>query len=157
MQPPNRTSPDLRELGLGGFAVALGIVVVVVAHGFPGGSAYDVLGPRMLPYLVGLGLVLSGLPILVGAFRRPRRPPLEAMDILPVLLIALGLIVPILLITRVGWIPVAAIVFALGARAFGSRALLPDLGIGFVFGVVTFVLFNYALGLNLPLGTLFGG
>lgn len=152
MQPRNKTSPDPRELGLGGFAVILGIVVAVVAYGFPGGSVYDVLGPRLLPYLVALGLVLCGASILAGAFRGPRRPPLEAMDLLPVGLIALGLIVPVLFITTLGWIPVAAIIFALGSRAFGSRAVLPDLLIGLVFGVVTFVLFNYALGLNLPAG-----
>lgn len=153
MLPPN-SKVDLRELGLGAFAIILAIVVVVVAHGFPGGSVYDVLGPRLLPYLVALGLALCGLSVLAGAFRRPARPPLEAMDILPVALIAVALIVPILLITTLGWIPVAAVVFALGSRAFGSRALLLDLAIGLTFGVVTFVLFNYALGLNLPAGVL---
>lgn len=152
MQPPNKSSPDLRELGLGGAAVILGIVVAVVAYGFPGGSAYDVLGPRLLPYLVALGLVLCGLSILTGAVRGPRRPPLETLDIMPVVLVALGLVVPVLLITTLGWIPVAATIFALGSRAFGSRAVLLDLVIGLVFGVVTFVLFNYALGLNLPAG-----
>ena len=153
MLPPS-SKADLRELGLGGSAVVLGIVVAVVAYGFPGGSIYDVLGPRLLPYIVAFGLAGCGLSILAGAFRRPRRPPLEAMDLLPVVLVAVALIVPILFITTLGWIPVAAAIFALGSRAFGSKAVLLDLGIGFVFGVVTFVIFNYVLGLNLPAGVL---
>lgn len=155
MLPPSSRA-DYRELGLGGVAVVLGVIVAVVAYGFPGGSIYDVLGPRLLPYIVAFGMVGSGLSILAGAFRRPRRTPLETLDLLPVALVAVALIVPILFITTLGWIPVAAVIFALGSRAFGSRAFLPDLAIGLGFGVVTFVLFNYVLGLNLPAGVVLG-
>ena len=72
---------------------------------------------------------------------------------MPVLWIVGALIIPIVLIRTIGWIPVAALVFALGARAFGSRSVLLDLALGLAFGIVTFVLFNYALGLNLPAGS----
>lgn len=155
---PLSKNPDLRDAGLGAAAIALGIVVAAVAHGFPGGSAYDVLGPRLMPYIIGAGLVLTGLPILVGALRRAAASgESEPWDRMPVVLIALALVVPIVAITTIGWIPVAAIVFAIGARAFGSRRLLLDLAIGLAFGVVTFVLFNYALGLHLPLGSLIAG
>jgi putative tricarboxylic transport membrane protein len=124
-----------------------------VATGFPGGSAYDALGPRLLPYIVAVGLVLTGLPILVGAFwqHRPAQP--EALDLLPVILILIALLIAALLIRTIGWIPVAGLVFALGARAFGSRRVVLDLALGLTFGIVTFVLFNYGLGLNLPAGS----
>jgi putative tricarboxylic transport membrane protein len=131
----------------------LGIAVAVVARGFPGGSIYDALGPRLLPYIVAGGLVLTGLAILIGAFRSRRAARPEALDLAPVLWIVGALIVPIVLIRTLGWIPVAALVFALGARAFGSRSVLLDLALGLAFGIVTFVLFNYALGLNLPAGS----
>ena len=62
------------------------------------------------------------------------------------------LIVPIIFIVALGWIPVIAVVFALGARAFGSRRILLDLALGLAFGIVTFLIFNYALGRNLPSG-----
>ena len=129
----------------------LGIAVAVVARGFPGGSIYDALGPRLLPYIVAAGLALSGLAILIGAFRK--RNEYEALDLVPVLWIVGALIIPIVLIRTLGWIPVAALVFALGARAFASRSVLLDLALGLAFGIVTFVLFNYALGLNLPAGS----
>ena len=136
---------------LGASAILLGIAVAVVARGFPGGSIYDTLGSRLLPYIVAGGLVLTGLAILVGAFRK--RNEYEALDLAPVLWIAGALIIPIFLIRPIGWIPVAAVVFALGARAFGSRRVVLDLALGLAFGIVTFVLFNYALGLNLPAGS----
>jgi putative tricarboxylic transport membrane protein len=65
------------------------------------------------------------------------------------------LIVPIVFILWLGWIPVITVVFALGARAFGSRRTVLDLGLGVAFGVVTFVIFNYGLGLHLPVGRIF--
>jgi len=159
MLPPDKTvNLDTRDAGLGLAAIVLGIVVAAVAQGFPGGSAYDVLGPRLLPYIIAVGLVLTGLPILVGALcRGGKREAPEPWDAAPVLLIALALAVPILLITTIGWIPVASVVFAIGARAFGSRSTLLDLGIGLAFGAVTFLLFNHVLGLNLPLGSLIAG
>ena len=142
---------DKREATLGALAIALGVAVVVVARGFPGGSIYDALGPRLLPYIVGAGLALSGLSILIGAFRRANE--YEALDLAPVLWIVAALIIPVTLIRVIGWIPVAALVFALGARAFGSRRVWLDLALGLAFGAITFLLFNYGLGLNLPAGS----
>ena len=130
----------------------LGAAVGVGAAGFPEGSLYDALGSRLLPYIVAGGLVLTGLPILIGAWRRGLGEA-EALDLGPVLWIAAALIVPIVLIRTIGWIPVAALVFALGARAFGSRRTWLDLSLGVALGIVTFALFNYALGLNLPAGS----
>ena len=143
---------DRRDAALGAFAVALGAAVVVVARGFPGGSVYDALGPRLLPYIVGAGLALTGLSILAGAFRGPKGEH-EALDLAPVLWIVGALVVPIVLLRTIGWIPVCAVVFALGARAFGSRRVWLDLALGLAFGALTFALFNYALGLNLPAGS----
>ena len=141
---------DKREAALGAVAVVLGVVVAAVAHGFPGGSQYDVLGPRLLPYIVGGGLFLTGAVIFAGALKGPKE--YEQLDLVPVLWIVGALAVPIVLIRLAGWIPVCSVVFALGARAFGSRRPWLDLALGLVFAAVTFALFNYALGLNLPAG-----
>jgi putative tricarboxylic transport membrane protein len=143
---------DRREAALGAFAVVLGIAVAAGATGLPQGSAYDVLGSRLLPYIVAAGLGLTGLAILVGAFRGAQAEP-QALDLARVVPIVIALIVPIVLLRPLGWIPVAAVIFALGARAFGSRRWALDLALGLAFGAGTFVLFNYALGLNLPAGS----
>jgi putative tricarboxylic transport membrane protein len=141
------------EAGLGGFAIALGIAVGIGATGFPQGSLYDALGPRLLPYIVAGGLVLTGFSILIGALRGRSLGETDASDIGPLVWIAAALVVPIVLIRAAGWIAVAALVFTLGARAFGSRRTLIDLALGLALGIATFALFNYALGLNLPAGS----
>jgi putative tricarboxylic transport membrane protein len=112
-----------------------------------------VLGSRLLPYIVAAGLALTGLAILIAGFVRRGPSEERAPDLAPIVLIAVALVVPIVLIRTLGWIPVAAVVFALGARAFGSRRLALDLVLGLAFGAGTFALFNYALGLNLPAGS----
>ena len=142
---------DKPNAALGTCAAVLGILVAAVARGFPGGSQYDVLGPRLFPYIVAGGLCLTGIAILVEAVRGGKVQR-ERFDYAPVLWIAAALIVPVVAIRVAGWIPVCMVVFALGARAFGSRRLWADLVLGLVFGAVTFALFNYALGLNLPAG-----
>jgi putative tricarboxylic transport membrane protein len=144
---------DIPEAALGTFAVLLGTYVAIDAAGYRDGSTYDGLGPSLLPYLIAAGLILTGLPILIGAFFA-RAPTTSArqVDWKPVGLITLGLIVPIPFIVMLGWIPVITVVFALGARAFGSRRTLLDLCFGFVFGILTFAIFNYGLGLHLPSG-----
>jgi putative tricarboxylic transport membrane protein len=147
---------NIPEAGLGAFALVLGSYVAIDASGYHDGSTYDGLGPSLMPYIIAAGLILTGLPILVGALlsRRPAEP-VEQIDWMPIALITLGLILPIAFILWLGWIPVITVVFALGARAFGSRRTILDLGLGLAFGIVTFVIFNYGLGLHLPVGRIF--
>ena len=148
-----RHNIDLPEAGLGTFAVLLGTYVAIDAAGYHDGSTYDSLGPSLLPYIIAAGLILTGLAILIGAFvTGARTTPVERVDWKSVVLITLGLIIPIPFILMLGWIPVISVVFALGARAFGSRRPVLDLGLGLVFGAATFAFFNYVLGLQLPVG-----
>ena len=147
---------DIPEAALGTFAIVLGAYVAIDASGYHDGSTYDGLGPSLMPYIIAAGLILTGLPILIGALlSRGRAGPVEQIDWMPIALITLGLIVPIAFILWLGWIPVITVVFALGARAFGSRRTVLDLGLGVAFGIVTFVIFNYGLGLHLPVGRIF--
>jgi putative tricarboxylic transport membrane protein len=144
----------ISEAALGAFAVLLGVFVAIGATQFGSGGTYDALGPSLLPFLIAGGLVLTGLSILIGAFvARAPAEPREQLDWAPVMLIILGMIVPIVFILTLGWIPVVTILFALGARAFGSRRTALDIGIGFAFGLMSFAVFNYGLGLNLPAGS----
>ena len=144
---------DIPEAALGTFAVLLGAYVGIDASGYRDGSTYDGLGPSLLPYIIASGLILTGLTILIGAFvTRASTKTAERIDWMPVSIITVGLIIPIPFILMLGWIPVITVVFALGARAFGSRRTVLDLGLGLAFGILTFVIFNYGLGLNLPGG-----
>ena len=57
------------------------------------------------------------------------------------------------LLERVGWIPATTILFAVVARAFGSRRLVVDVAIGVALTALAYVVFNWGLGLSLPLGS----
>ena len=151
-----RTKFDIPEVALGTSAVLLGAYVAIDAAGYHDGSTYDGLGPSLLPYIIGGGLILTGLTILIGSLLGRASPrSAERIDWIPVALITLGLVIPIPFILMLGWIPVITVVFAVGARAFGSRRTVLDLALGFAFGAVTLLIFNYGLGLNLPVGWVF--
>ena len=53
-----------------------------------------------------------------------------------------------------GFIPATTILFAATATAFGRRAILTDLAIGFVLSLVVYLMFTKLLSLSLPTGPL---
>ncbi len=112
------------------------------------------LGPTAMPYVACIGLVLLGLAHLFVAFRDGLPRP-EAADKSALLWIIGGLIGLIACIAAGGGFVVAiTILFACTARGFGRRALLADVAIGFVLGLVIFLVFAKLLTLLLPAGPL---
>lgn len=116
-------------------------------------STYGV-GPTAVPYVVAAGLVILGLAHFVVAFREGLPEPEEA-DGNALLWIAGGLIFLIACIALGGGFVIAiAVVFACTARGMGRRALAVDAAIGFVLGLVIFLVFAKLLTLILPSGPL---
>ena len=116
-------------------------------------SVYGV-GPKAMPIVVGTGLGLLALGNLVLALKSDIPEPDEA-DPRAILLIAGGLAALIALIgIGGGFIPATAILFAMTAAAFGRRAFLTDLAIGFALAFVIYLLFVKLLTLSLPAGPL---
>ncbi len=77
------------------------------------------------------------------------------MDFRPVLLILAGLALMITVIgVGGGFIPAMTILFAATATAFGRRAIVADLIIGFVISTVIYLAFSKLLTLSLPAGPL---
>ena len=110
------------------------------------------VGPKAMPILVGTGLALLGIGNAIIAVRGglPKR---ETVDMTAILLILGGLAGLIALIALGGgFILATAVLFAAVARAFGRRAILADLLIGLVLGILAYLLFAKLLGLTLPLG-----
>ena len=66
---------------------------------------------------------------------------------------SVGLVAQMFLLETLGWILATTILFVAGARAFGSRRLALDAAIGLVLTALAFGLFNYGLGLSLPMGS----
>lgn len=112
------------------------------------------LGPEAVPYLIAGGLVILGCAHLVAAIRIA---PIELDLADPVALVWIvgGLLALIATIALDGgFIPATALLFAATARAFGRRALLVDLAIGFAVGTIVYLAFTRLLTLSLPQGPL---
>jgi putative tricarboxylic transport membrane protein len=157
--PPEagRRSPA-RPWWLGIAAVAFGLVWLYGALSLPQAATYAVVGPGLVPAVIGAGLVLLGVLLLVAVARGERFEPQETEDAdvtrLPSraafwMTVAAG-VVPVLVIRPLGFPVAAALTFALTARAFGSRRVLLDLGVGLVLGAACWILFSRLLGLSLP-------
>jgi putative tricarboxylic transport membrane protein len=137
-------------------AAALLVLAAVIAWDMTNlqiSSVYGV-GPKAMPIVVATGLALLAVGNLVMAIRG-ELPERESSDPKAILLIVGGLAALIALIgLGGGFIPGMAILFAATSTAFGRRAIVADLAIGFVLGVVIYLLFVKLLTLSLPVGPL---
>lgn len=116
-------------------------------------SPYD-LGPKVMPIVVSGCLAILAIGNAISAFRG-ELPARDSLDWRPIILILGGLAALILLIRfGGGFIIGTALLFATTSAAFGRRAFLVDLLIGFVLAVLVYVLFSKLLALSLPAGPL---
>jgi putative tricarboxylic transport membrane protein len=151
------TARSLRvgEAVLGGGVLALGLFIAVETAQIEVAPSHAAIGPTLFPYLIATGLIVIGALVLREAFFghvAHERGGFE-LDWLAVALVSAGLIVQMLLLETVGWIPATTLLFVAVTRAFGSRRLLTDAAIGLALASLAFVVFNYGLGLDLPVGT----
>jgi putative tricarboxylic transport membrane protein len=117
------------------------------------GQTYGV-GPKAMPIVVAVGLALCAAGNLYLAFNGDF-PERERPSQTPILLILGGLGAVIVLIwIDGGFIPAMTILFAATATAFGRRAFLVDLGIGFALATGAYLMFAKLLSLSLPMGPL---
>ncbi len=143
------------EALLGGGVLALGLFVAVQTAMLQVAPTHAAIGPRLFPSLIAAGLIGVGLLVLREAlFGHVAHERGFELDWVAVALVSAGLVVQMLLLETVGWIPATTILFVAVARAFGSRRLLPNVLIGLALASLAFGMFNYGLGLGLPLGTL---
>jgi putative tricarboxylic transport membrane protein len=110
------------------------------------------VGPKAMPIVVAIGLGLLAIGNIVMALRG-EFPEREQAAHLPILLILGGLAVVIVLIgIGGGFILAMTVLFAATAAAFGRRAILVDLAIGFALGLGAYLMFAKLLSLSLPMG-----
>jgi putative tricarboxylic transport membrane protein len=116
-------------------------------------SPYD-LGPKVMPIVVSIGLIVLAVGNGIGAFRGDL-PPRDTLDWKPIILILGGLACLIVLIAVGGGFMIGtAILFATTSAAFGRKAFLTDLLIGAALAVLIYLLFAKLLTLALPAGPL---
>ncbi|MGQ9369661.1 tripartite tricarboxylate transporter TctB family protein [Azospirillum sp. ST 5-10] len=143
--------------GLG--VAALGVGVGWDTATLPSPPSYAHVGPKLFPYIVAAHLVAVGLALVVQAQTRERHaPPLVRgpLDVKALALVSGGLVVQMLLLEPLGFWLASALLFAVVARAFGSRRPLWDAALGLALGLAAQVAFVRGLGLTLPAGPLAG-
>jgi len=148
--------PARRGVAWAGVAIAVGlavfaIVLVVDALRIQANVTYG-MGPEAIPIVIAIGFGVLAIGNLVNAIRGDF-PEREQMDFRPVGLVLAGLAAMIAIIgLDGGFIPAMTVLFAATATAFGRRAILTDIVIGFVIGTIIYIVFSRLLTLSLPAG-----
>lgn len=166
---PDRPQPSRRdryaELTLAAGVVVLGALVVWQTTHIRLTPISSRVGPRVIPYIVGAGLVVTGawlaFEVLRGRVAQPAAgEDAEDVDVaLPtdwttVGVIAAALIAYLLLIERAGFVVASSVLFYGAAFGMGSRRVLRDIVVAVALSAGAYVLFTRALSLRLPQGWL---
>jgi putative tricarboxylic transport membrane protein len=146
-------------------AVVFGVLIIWQTTLIRLTPAYSKVGPRVIPYIVGAGLVIVGAWLAyealtgrapVGSTDSEDADPTLPTDWRCIALLALALLAYLFLIEPAGFIIASATLFVTAAFAMGSRRLARDVAIGIVMATVLYIGFNRGLGLSLPAGVLEG-
>jgi putative tricarboxylic transport membrane protein len=154
------------------FAVAgllLSVFVLIQAGGMSSTSTFAKVPPNIFPWMIGIGLLIVGLLLLVGALRGDKAEPAGEEDADPnaptnylaIVFVAGGLLLQILFINLLGFIITSSLMFAGTAQGFRPlpisqrpRAFGIDFLIGAVVSIIAYLGFTRGLGIQLPAGLL---
>lgn len=146
--------PAWSDVGVGAGVCLLALVVAWQTSLIPENAIYAKVGPKVVPWLA-TGLLLAMGAILVWQGWRggwEREETAGAPDYASLGLLVLGLVLNVALIDVAGFIIASTVLFALTARAFGSRRSVRDVAIGFVLAAVAYVGFDRVLGYRIGSG-----
>ena len=161
----NPPSPGGRyvDLLIAGLVAALGIYVFWEARGIRVLPVHSRVGPRVIPSLVGAGLIVLGIWLAVEILsHRDVRPVDDSEDVdlsLPtdwrcMAILAASLLVYLYLLERAGFVIASVLLFAGAAFGMGSRKILRDVAIALVLSFGIYLIFTEGLSLRLPAGWL---
>ncbi|MFF5072352.1 tripartite tricarboxylate transporter TctB family protein [Micromonospora olivasterospora] len=157
--------PDRAQYGVCAFLALLGGFVIVeatrIGHAV---NAADPIGPKPVPILLGVLLLVVAAIYAVDVFRGGVGEPEAGEDVdlttpidwRTVLLLIGAFLVNAVLIDRLGWVISGTILFWGSAYALGNRHYVRNLLIAVALSLVTFYTFAIGLGVNLPAGVLQG-
>jgi putative tricarboxylic transport membrane protein len=142
------------EAVLGGVVLGLGLFIAIETSLLEVAPSNAAIGPRLFPSLIAFGLLAVGVGVLWQAFfgHIAHERGFE-LDWRAVALVSAGLLLQMFLVESLGWIIATALLFITTSLAFAERRFVITVLIGFALSGLTFVIFNYGLGLTLPIGT----
>jgi putative tricarboxylic transport membrane protein len=142
------------EAVLGGVVLGLGLFVAIETSLLEVAPSNAAIGPRLFPFLIAFGLLAVGVGVLWQAFfgHIAHERGFE-LDWLAVALVSAGLLLQMFLVESLGWIVATTLLFVAATLAFRERRVLISIAIGLALTCLTFWVFNYGLGLTLPVGT----
>ena len=143
------------QFGIAVFVLVLGIVYGVGALGFPAETGYAGIGARFFPTLIASALVLTGALLLwqvaTGGLRNFTDELADAaVNLGGGLWVSGGVLLYALVITHIGFVLAATLLFVCVARGFGSRRWWLDLVFGVALVLPVFWLFTMVLDVSLP-------
>jgi putative tricarboxylic transport membrane protein len=141
------------------FLLAASVAILLAVFAIPGRGGYASSGPRFVPLIVAIGLILLSALFLARTWWRPDTALAErsaeedaATHWATPGLIMLALLVYAFALEPVGYPLATALVFFTLARVLGSRAVVRDAVAGLVLGFGLFIAFTQYLGVSLPAG-----
>jgi putative tricarboxylic transport membrane protein len=154
---------DLAQIGLAAVTAVVGAYTIYDASTLQVGFA-DPVGPRLFPYAIGTGLLVTSVLLVIAALRGdvPEAEGGEDVDLdvradwvtVAKLVGIVGL--TIATVGFLGWAISGAILFAGATWALGSRTLIRDVIVGCVLSVASWYAFYVGLGIPLSAGILDG-
>ena len=123
---------------------------------FAAGQGNAGTGPEPYPWLVIAGLLVTGALLARRTIASRTLDDTGGRPRAPVMLLAAAAVLHLLLVERAGFVPAAAVLFWLAARAFDPRHPIRDGVFALGVSLSAYVLFARALHLSLPAGMLAG-
>jgi putative tricarboxylic transport membrane protein len=152
------------ELGVAAGVVVLGIFLLVETTTINSPSTSNALGPKFVPTLVGVLLLVCGVWLAVDVLRGGQGDPEAGEDVdlsrpsdwLSVALVSAVFLLHAVLLGPLGWPIAGALLFWGVAASLGSRSWLRDGAVSVLLAVAVYLIFTRALGVYLPGGLLDG-
>lgn len=149
------------ELLVAAAVIVIGIVILVQAQDIRVTRTVQV-SPRIVPQIIGTGMILVGLWYALDIYRKPHVLSAgeddEDVDITAdvnwrvLIAISAGLLLSAVLMRPGGFIVASTTLFTIASTAMGSRNVLANAVIGAVLGTIVFFVFDSWLGVRLPNG-----
>jgi putative tricarboxylic transport membrane protein len=143
--------------------VILGGVILTQVSQIGTGAGYIVVGPRVFPTAIGIGVLVLGLLFLLRTtFVLDKDLVAEVVseeattDWSTTILSLLSLVAYASLLHPLGYTIATALFFPVIGRILGSTRLRRDIIVGITLGLVIYLAFTRVLGVRLPAGLLTG-